>query len=114
MRGKYIAIIVIVATGLAVWIAVDLWRPVSQNLRQFDPEEVARLDTDMWRSYYDRERFAEHARYRAEAMVLRDHRAEANGASESDWQTIHGLLRHSWTSLWHALNEADWSAKKQH
>ena len=56
MRGKYIAIIVIVATGLAVWIAVDLWRPVSQNLRQFDPEEVARLDTDMWRSYYDRER----------------------------------------------------------
>src|SRR5437868_5928221 len=225
MRGKYIAIIVIVATGLAVWIAVDLWRPVSQNLRQFDPEEVARLDTDMWRSYYDRERlklfnqlafllrrqyrmpllrsyvvgfhaakaafifkeghgradyeralpdlvayyaairkvsttpfdvqrtarlelewwivhrernrlpagaldraladlaaeiyqmprerFAEHARYRAEAMVLRDDRAEANGASESDWQTSPIIPRRLTTKFAARQNE-DQNVSKIH
>src|SRR5436190_15371236 len=40
----------------AIWIAFDLRQPISSDLRQFDPEEVARLDTEMWRSYYDKER----------------------------------------------------------
>src|SRR5262245_10147643 len=39
-----------------IWIAVDVFgfglRP--GDLRDFDPEVVARLETDMWRSYYDR------------------------------------------------------------
>jgi hypothetical protein len=39
-----------------VWAAIDLWRPVSTSLREFDAEEVARLETQMWRSYYAKER----------------------------------------------------------
>lgn len=36
------------------WILVDLYIPVQNDIRSFDATEVARLDTDMWRSYYDR------------------------------------------------------------
>src|SRR5262249_55666276 len=48
--------VVLAAAGAAVWIAYDLWHPISSDLRRFDPEEVAQLDTEMWRSYYDKER----------------------------------------------------------
>lgn len=41
---------------LLSWIAVDLYAPRVNDLRRFDPNEVARLDTAMWRSYYGRER----------------------------------------------------------
>jgi len=41
---------------LAGWIAFDLYRPLKVNIREFDADEVARLDTAMWRSYYSRER----------------------------------------------------------
>jgi hypothetical protein len=41
---------------LACWIAYDLYKPVRVDIRSFDPDEVARLDTAMWRSYYSRER----------------------------------------------------------
>ncbi len=36
--------------------ALDLYYPVSTDLRDFDADEVARLDAIMWRSYYERER----------------------------------------------------------
>ncbi len=36
------------------WVAIDLSIPIKKNIRVFDPLEVARLDTEMWRSYYDR------------------------------------------------------------
>jgi hypothetical protein len=42
---------------LLAWIAIDLFVPRSTSLRQFDAAEMARLDTAMWRSYYDKERF---------------------------------------------------------
>ena len=35
--------------------ALDLYYPVSTDLRAFEVEAVARLDTMMWRSYYDRQ-----------------------------------------------------------
>lgn len=41
---------------LVAWIAYDLYRPHKVDIRQFDADEVARLDTAMWRSYYSRER----------------------------------------------------------
>jgi hypothetical protein len=37
------------------WAAYDLWWPRRGDLRLFDPPEVARLETSMWRAYYDRE-----------------------------------------------------------
>jgi hypothetical protein len=41
---------------LAAWVAFDLFAPRRTSLREFDADEVARLETDMWRSYYGRER----------------------------------------------------------
>jgi hypothetical protein len=42
--------------ALLAYAAYDLFAPRSTSLRDFDPGEVARLDTAMWRSYYARER----------------------------------------------------------
>jgi hypothetical protein len=41
---------------IAGWIAVDLNRSYKIDIRSFDADEIARLDTAMWRSYYSRER----------------------------------------------------------
>jgi len=43
--------------------------------------------------------FTIHARYRAEAMLLRDERAQAGQVSEQDWARIGALLDESWESL---------------
>jgi len=57
-RILYRLFFVVLAAGvlLFVWIAVDLYRPHKVDIREFDADEVARLDTAMWRSYYSRER----------------------------------------------------------
>jgi hypothetical protein len=39
---------------LAIWISIDLFGSQTSDLREFDPAEVARLETAMWRSYYER------------------------------------------------------------
>ncbi len=36
------------------YLLVDYVWPRTSNLREFKPADVARLDTQMWRSYYDR------------------------------------------------------------
>lgn len=41
---------------LLAWVAFDLYVPRRTSLRAFDADEVARLETAMWRSYYSRER----------------------------------------------------------
>jgi hypothetical protein len=210
---RFIILALILALG---WIAFDLYGPHSSSLRRFDPNEVARLETAMWRSYYDKEQMqlftqlaermrtqyhmplvrshavayhaaraafvfkdgrrradyerallnlvnfyaairrvsdspfeveraaklelewwivhrerarhapgdleralaelpaevyrvpaatlAEQARLRAEAMIIRDTKAEGGGVTEADWAKIHELLRASWQSLWTAVN----------
>lgn len=45
--------ILVVALG---WLGFDLYGPRHHSLRDFDPNEVARLETDMWRSYYAKKR----------------------------------------------------------
>lgn len=40
--------------ALLIWIIIDVFVPRKHSLRQFDPAEVARLETVMWRSYYDK------------------------------------------------------------
>jgi hypothetical protein len=45
-----------VAAGGAGWAAAELTRPRQVDIRVFDPDAVARLETAMWRSYYDRRR----------------------------------------------------------
>jgi hypothetical protein len=39
--------------ALSAWIVWDLAAPVHGNLHDFDPHEVARMETSMWRAYYD-------------------------------------------------------------
>jgi hypothetical protein len=97
----------------------------------FDVQRAARLELEWWIVHRERnrlpagaldhaladlaaeiyqmpaQRFAEHAHYRADAMVMRDDLAEGTGVSGRDWETIHGLLHRSWNSLWHAVNDAD-------
>lgn len=201
-------ILLAAVTVTAVLAALDLSRAPSADLRRFDPNEVARLETAMWRDYYDHRKlalffrlasllrsqygqpflrshitafhaaraafvfqggtapagyekalpdlrgyyaailapganvseaarlelewwimhrqratapagsleralaelqaeiyrlpaatFAEHARLRAEAMLLRDRMAEAGGVTEADWARIRELLDGSWMSL---------------
>jgi hypothetical protein len=212
------AFIVILAAVVLLggWIAFDLYRPHKVDIRKFDADEVARLDTAMWRSYYSRERlrmfgeltellqkqydlpfwrrqlvafyaakaafvfkdgksredyekalpdvekfygeirdisttdfdakqtaklelewwivhrqrkqykdgdlaralaetagaiyqmpaenFLEHGALRADAMKIRDEKAESGGVTEEDWQKIDELLHRSWRSLHDAVN----------
>jgi hypothetical protein len=44
------------AAGGTGWAVAELARPRRTDIRDFDPDEVARLETAMWRSYYDRRR----------------------------------------------------------
>src|SRR5205085_12495088 len=55
-KTKLLLPLALILVGAAAWAAADLWRPRSTSLRQFDPDNTARLETDMWRSYYDKER----------------------------------------------------------
>lgn len=214
-KRRLLAALTIMLAALLAWAAVDIYAPRRTDIRRFDPQEVARLDTAMWRSYYSRERFRlfrqlsellrtqyrlpflrsnltayhaaksafifkdgksradyekalpslisfytelrkvsniefnveraarlelewwiihrerdkyqpadleralaelaaeiyrvpadkmmEHARLRAEAMKIRDTKAEQGGVTEEDWQKITELLRASWQSLSGAL-----------
>lgn len=47
------------------------------------------------------ERFADYARLRVEAMVLRDEKGE--NIAEADWQEITRLLEESWGALWEVV-----------
>lgn len=216
-KSKLLQIVGLILLAALVWSAIDLYFPRHTSLRQFDAAEVGRLETAMWRSYYDRERlklfnelaallrtqyrlpllrsnvvaaraakaafvfkdgksradyekalpdlvkyyaairevsdilfdvnqaarlelewwiihrererhpradldrslaelpaaiynlpaekFAEHARLRAAAMLLRDEKAAAGGVSEADWRRIDELLRAAWQSLHAAVNQ---------
>ena len=58
-RGGLRAGVATVALALfALWLGRDLMGPRRVDIRSFDPERVARLDTDMWHSYYDRKPLA--------------------------------------------------------
>jgi len=216
-RAKIKWAILVVVTLIIAYTLFDLYGPRSTRLRRFDANEVARLETAMWRSYYDRQRvklfnelsellrtqynlpyirsnavayqasraafvfkdghnraeyeralpylekfyrnirevgdvpfdvsraaklelewwiihrerkshapgdlalalaelpaeiyqmpadrFREHGRLRAEAMTIRDDKAEAGGVTEADWAKIDELLHASWGSLYEAVNQ---------
>jgi hypothetical protein len=42
----------VIIAALLAYTAFDLLSPRSSKMRSFDPTQVARLDTAMWRSYY--------------------------------------------------------------
>jgi hypothetical protein len=215
-RRSWLKILSVALVLVAAWVAYDLFSPRTTHLREFDPDEVARLETAMWRSYYEHrrvslfselaellrtqydmpfvrsnlvayhaanaavvfqrgkqrsdyekalpdlvklyqairqtsdvpfdvdmvaklelewwiihrqraehqpedltraladlqaaiyampaERFMDHGRWRAEAMTIRDTKAEQGGVTEADWTRIDELLHQSWRSLYQAIN----------
>src|SRR5215510_8203270 len=56
IRKIIIRVIALVLALLIGGVIYDLYYPRTTHLREFDPDEVARLETAMWRSYYDKER----------------------------------------------------------
>ena len=55
---SFVRILLILAAGTGLGVAAELWRERaaehSVDLRDFDGAAVGKLDTDMWRSYYER------------------------------------------------------------
>ena len=103
-------------------------RQVYQSLRNisdipFDVNRAARLELEWWIIHRERakhppgdlahalaelqaeiykipiERLLEHGRLRAEAMRIRDTKADTGGVTEADWAKIDELLHQSWRSL---------------
>src|SRR5438876_3705617 len=64
---------------------------------------LAELQAELYRVPV--ERVMEHGRLRAEAMTIRDTKAETTGVTEEDWAKINELLRQSWRSLAQAVKE---------
>jgi hypothetical protein len=55
-RKIIVRVIALVLVLLICGVLYDLYYPRTTHMREFDPDEVARLETAMWRSYYDKER----------------------------------------------------------
>ena len=53
-RKIVVRVIVLVLALLICVVLYDLYFPRTTHMREFDPDEVARLETAMWRSYYDK------------------------------------------------------------
>jgi hypothetical protein len=62
---------------------------------------LAELQAEVYKVPLDR--VMEHGRLRAEAMTIRDTKAESGGVTEADWIRINELLKGSWRSLAKAL-----------
>ena len=82
------------------------WWIVHRERRRHGPEELPRALADLQAEIFraPAPRFAEHARLRAEAMAIRDTKADAGGVTEEDWRRIDELLHGSWRSLHAAVN----------
>src|SRR3981081_2423547 len=56
MRKIIIRVIALVLAVLIGGALYDLYYPRTTKMREFDADEVARLETAMWRSYYEKRR----------------------------------------------------------
>ena len=54
-RRRILFVAGLVLLAAAAWVVFDVYGPRTSHLRDFDPDEVARLETAMWRSYYDKQ-----------------------------------------------------------
>jgi len=55
-KRRFAIIVLVIALAAVAWIIFDLYAPRTAHLREFNPDEVAQLETAMWRSYYDKQR----------------------------------------------------------
>ncbi len=56
IRRIIVRVIALILALLICGALYDLFYPRTTKMREFDPDEVARLETAMWRSYYEKQR----------------------------------------------------------
>src|SRR5213593_2643788 len=81
------------------------WWIIHRQRAQHPPADLAKALADLQAEIYrvPVDRLMEHGRLRAEAMTIRDTKAENGGVREADWARINELLRESWRSLAQAV-----------
>lgn len=81
------------------------WWMIHRERAQHPPDDLYRSLAKLQAVIYrlPEQQFAQHARARGDAMMLRDALAETGKPSEADWQRIGTLLDQSWTSLHRAV-----------
>lgn len=82
------------------------WWIIHRERGKHSPNDLERALADLSSELYQMpsERFTEYARLRAEAMTIRDNKADQGGVTEADWARIDALLHQSWQSLFSAVN----------
>ncbi len=82
------------------------WWIVHRDRKQHQAGDLSRALAETAAAVYNLppEVFKEHADLRADAMEIRDTRAESGGVTEDDWQRIDELLHRSWRSFHAAVN----------
>jgi hypothetical protein len=83
------------------------WWIIHRERKSHAPGDLDRALADLPAEIYGvpAERLMEHARLRAEAMTIRDTKAEEGGVTDADWAKIDELLHASWRSLYKAVND---------
>lgn len=82
------------------------WWIIHRERAQHQPGDLTTALADLAAEIYQvpPEQLMEHARLRADAMTIRDDKAEQGGVTEQDWAQIDQLLHQSWRSLHDAVN----------
>jgi len=81
------------------------WWIIHRERAKHSPGDLDRALAELQAAIYNVpvERLMEHGRLRAEAMAIRDTKAEQGGVTEADWSRINELLQQSWRSLAQAV-----------
>src|SRR5947208_12396193 len=88
------------------------WWIIHRQRAQHAPGDLDRALAELQAELYrvPVERVMEHGRLRAEAIAIRDTKAENGGVTEADWARINDLLKESWRSLAKAVKSNQSSA----
>jgi hypothetical protein len=83
------------------------WWIIHRERAKHAPGDLDRALAELQAAIYNVpvERLMEHGRLRAEAMTIRDAKADQGGVTEADWTKINELLRQSWQSLAQAVRQ---------
>ena len=81
------------------------WWIIHRQRAEHAPRDLEKALAELQAELYQTpvEKLQEHGRLRAEAMTIRDTKAEAGGVTEADWARINELLKQSWRSLAQAV-----------
>ena len=88
------------------------WWIIHRQRAQHAPGDLDKALAELQAEIYQVpiERVMEHGRLRAEAMTIRDTKAENGGVTEADWARINELLKESWRLLAKAVKSNQSSA----